>query len=461
MTYEEIYDFETLYAAYLAARKGKRKKQRTLEFEENLLENLKDISDDLTNGVYAPGEFERFKIFEPKERGIEAPAFKDKVVLHAVTDNGLYDAITSSFVRNNCANQRGKGTADAVIRLKQCFVHYYAQHKTADGWIIKCDIRHFFASIDHDILKAKLRKVVEKHGIDLRIYDLLCVYIDKAEGLPLGYQTSQLFALLMLDALDHYIEEELGFRFHVRGMDDFVALAPSREDAVRLLDAIREAVHENKLELNKKTAIFPMRNGVDFLGYHTYLTETGAVVQKLRKSSIQRIRKRIKRWRHDYAEGKITAEKIKSSFLAWDAHAAFGDTYALRQKYAKEVGEIIGEPVRTHRKLNSTRIQREKRREKQYRCIAAKRKRQFAMQAGYSRPGAPPWSEQEREGVYANCKTWNKSSRQYHQAESQRQPARVPDHASGQPQHQHVRRQLQRHLGADERSLREPAVGQL
>ncbi len=393
MTYEEICDFETLYTAYLAARKGKRKKRRTLEFEENLLENLKDISDDLSNGVYQPGEFERFKIFEPKERDIEAPAFKDKVILHAVADNGLYDAITSSFVRNNCANQRGKGTADAVIRLKQCFVRYYAQYKTADGWILKCDIRHFFASIDHDILKAKLRKVARKHDIDPRIYDLLCVYIDKAEGLPLGYQTSQLFALLMLDALDHYIEEELGFRFHVRGMDDFVVLAPTKEDAVRLLDTIRKAVHDSKLELNKKTAIFPMRNGVDFLGYHTYLTETGAVVQKLRKTSIQRIRKRIKRWLHDYAEGKITAEKIKSSFLAWDAHAAFGDTYALRQKYAKEVGEIIGEPIRIHKKINSTRIQREKRREKQYRCIEAKRRRQFAMQAGYSRPGVPPWSE--------------------------------------------------------------------
>lgn len=393
MTYEEICDFETLYTAYLAARKGKRKKRRTLEFEENLLENLKDISDDLSNGVYQPGEFERFKIFEPKERDIEAPAFKDKVILHAVADNGLYDAITSSFVRNNCANQRGKGTADAVIRLKQCFVRYYAQYKTADGWILKCDIRHFFASIDHDILKAKLRKVARKHDIDPRIYDLLCVYIDKAEGLPLGYQTSQLFALLMLDALDRYIEEELGFRFHVRGMDDFVVLAPTKEDAVRLLDTIRKAVHDSKLELNKKTAIFPMRNGVDFLGYHTYLTETGAVVQKLRKTSIQRIRKRIKRWLHDYAEGKITAEKIKSSFLAWDAHAAFGDTYALRQKYAKEVGEIIGEPIRIHKKINSTRIQREKRREKQYRCIEAKRRRQFAMQAGYSRPGVLPWSE--------------------------------------------------------------------
>ena len=182
MTYEELCDFEVLYAAYLAARKGKRKKRRTAEFEANLLDNLQSILMDLLDSTYLPGEFERFKIFEPKERDIEAPAFKDKVVLHAITDNGLYDAITTGFVRNNCANQKGKGTADAVIRLKQCLVRYYAEYGTADGWVLKCDIRHFFASINHDIIKAKLRRVFEKRGLDMRIYDLLVVYIDKTDG---------------------------------------------------------------------------------------------------------------------------------------------------------------------------------------------------------------------------------------------------------------------------------------
>lgn len=110
------------------------------------------------------------------------------MVLHAVTDNGLYDAITSGFIRNNCSNQKGKGTADAVIRLKQCFVRYYARYKTTSGWVLKCDIRHFFASIDHDVAKAKLLAVCENHGIDPRIFGLLCRYIDNSpQGLPLGY----------------------------------------------------------------------------------------------------------------------------------------------------------------------------------------------------------------------------------------------------------------------------------
>ena len=97
------------------------------------------------------------------------------------------------------------------------------------------------------------------------------------------------------------------------------------------------------------------------------------------------------RRRHDFAEGKISAEKIKERFLSWDSHAAYGETRELRKKYAKEVSDIIGEPVEIHRKLNSTRIQRERRRAKQLRCIAAKQQRALARKAGYRSPDLPPW----------------------------------------------------------------------
>lgn len=394
MEYETICSFETLYAAYLRARRGKRKKLRTQRFEANALESLYEIAEQLKDGSYRPGAFEHFKVYEPKERDIEAPAFEDKVVLHAVTDNGLYDAITSGFIRNNCSNQKGKGTADAVIRLKQCFVRYYARYKTASGWVLKCDIRHFFASIDHNVAKAKLLAVCEKYGIDPRIYELLCRYIDNSpQGLPLGYQTSQLLALLMLDALDHAVTETLGFPLYVRGMDDFVVIAYNKQDLQTLLREIRRLTGSIGLELNEKTAIFPLENGVDFLGFHTYFTKTGGVVQKLRRSSLKRMKDRIKRWRHEYAEGRISAEKIRDSFQAWDAHAAFGDTWGIRSKLAKEVEGIIGIKVPIHRKLNSTRAQRKARRERQQRFIEKKRRRAFDCETQHRtrNPDTPPW----------------------------------------------------------------------
>ena len=122
--------------------------------------------------------FEVFTVFEPKKRLVQAPAFVDKVVLHAVTDNILYDAICKSFIRDNHASQIGKGTHDGLMRLKHHMVDYYRKNKTAEGWVLKCDVRHFFASIDHDLLKAKLKALCIKRGVDMEIYDLMCIYID-------------------------------------------------------------------------------------------------------------------------------------------------------------------------------------------------------------------------------------------------------------------------------------------
>lgn len=380
MNYNILFDPNTIYDSFKVSCKHKKTKLRTRQFKENLVDNLYDIQQDLFNECYIPGDFERFKVFEPKERNIEAPAFKDKIVLHEITDNGLYEAITSSFIRNNCSNQIYKGISDAMIRVKHCLLRYYSQYHSADGWILKCDIHHFFASIDHDIIKEKLRRICVKFRINKKIFDLLCVYIDKTEGLPLGYQTSQLLALLMLNDLDHYITEARGYNLYVRGMDDFIIIGHTKKELQDLLVDITHQLDGIHLQLNEKTAIFPMRNGVDFLGYHHYLTESGAVIQKLRKSSVKKVKQRVKDWRYLYENHLVSAQDIKASFLAWDAFAAYGDTYELRRKLANKVEDIINESIVIHRKYNSTRRQREARRMKQERCIAEKRRRQFERQ---------------------------------------------------------------------------------
>jgi hypothetical protein len=119
---------------------------------------------------------------------------------------------------------------------------------------------------------------------------------------------------------------------------------------------------KNKLELNKKTAIFPLRNGLDFLGFHTYLTDSGKVIRKLGKKSLDRLKSDIRYWQKAYPQGEIEKSKIKEKWKAWDAHAAHGDTYALREKYAKIVGAIIGEHLQPCRKITSIRVARYRRR---------------------------------------------------------------------------------------------------
>ena len=222
MTYEELCSFEVLYKAYLEARKGKRSKSKTIEYESHALACTEKLSRKLAvcnvrqpDGSirqqirYVPSKFEVFAVYEPKRRMVHAPAFVDKVVLHALVDNILYDALTKSFIRDSHASQTGKGTDDGLMRLKTHMVDYYRREgHGADGWVLKGDVRHFFASIDHRKLKRKLKAVLDKRGVDPRVYELLCIYIDVMEdGLPLGYQTSQLFALMFLDEFDHIKSE--------------------------------------------------------------------------------------------------------------------------------------------------------------------------------------------------------------------------------------------------------------
>lgn len=395
LTYQEICDFEVLYKAYLEARKRKRKKPGTAQYEANALACTNKLSHILSTKEYRPSKFEVFYVYEPKKRLVQAPAFVDKVVLHAITDNVLYDALTRSFIRDNYASQKGKGTHDGLGRLRYFMLDYYRKYGTTEGWVLKCDVHHFFASIDHDKLKAKLWAVLQKRGVDPEIYEILCTYIDTTEGLPLGYQTSQLLALMFLDEFDHAIKEKFGMRYYGRYMDDFFIIHRDKATLQRLLKEVRKMMDELGLELNGKTGIFPLRNGIDFLGFHSYLTEDGGVVQKLRRDSIERMKAKIRMWRRDYPLGKITKEEIIVSFTAWDAHAAHGDTYSLRTKYANQVSEIIGEKVRPRRKITSCEKVRDMRKVRVARQEYKKRKmaseRSGAISCTSRPEEIPPW----------------------------------------------------------------------
>lgn len=207
-TFDEICTFPVVYDAYLAARRGKRSKAATAKYEAHALENVSNLVYILRTQLYRPGPFHLFTVYEPKERLVQAPAFTDKVVQHALVDNVVYERLTRSFILDNYASQIGKGLHFGLDRLSGFMTDYWNKHHTAEGWVLKCDVRKFFASIDHDILKTKLLAL----DFEPEIYTMLCNYIDSTDGLPLGYQTSQLFALLFLDRFDHYVKEVLSIR---------------------------------------------------------------------------------------------------------------------------------------------------------------------------------------------------------------------------------------------------------
>ena len=361
MNFKEISSFETLYKAYKRARRKKRSKPGTAHYEANALNATAKLSHILRSGKYKPGPFEIFKVYEPKERIVQAPAFVDKVVQHALVDNYLYELLTKSFIRDSTATQIGRGTHDGLNRIQNHMRDYFRKRKGkdevrrradglprrpisewdyADGWVLKADVTKFFHSINHDIIKEMLAKKIE----DKQVLNLMYAYIDVSEGLPLGYQTSQLLALMYLDPFDHWIKERLQIKYYGRYMDDFYLIHEDKAYLKHCLAEITERLGKLGLTLNDKTGITPLRNGIDFLGFRLYLTDTGKVVKKLRHKSTKRIKARIKKWAKDQEQGKADLDHVWHSYRAWNAHAAHGDTRELRIRIRRLMSENFKEP---------------------------------------------------------------------------------------------------------------------
>ena len=154
------------------------------------------------------------------------------------------------------------------------------------------------------------------------------------------------------------MKERLRIKYYVRYMDDFLLIHPDKKYLQYCQKEIETYLGKLRLELNEKTNIFPLRHGVDFLGFHTYITESGQIVRKLRRSSLKAMSGKIRKWKKDYPAGKVTQKQILDSWTSWDAHAAHGNTYTLRQKIASQVSEIIGIPLRCHAPIRLSKKQK-------------------------------------------------------------------------------------------------------
>lgn len=324
--FEVMADFNRLYSAYLEARKGKRWKYAVVRFEVNLLENLMALHFLLTSRKYRPSPYNYFLVHEPKERLIMYNGFRDNIIQHSLCENVLEPRLVKTFIVDNYASQKGKGTHFGLDRLKMFMQRYYRQFG-ADGWVLKCDIRKYFYSINHDVLKSQLRRIIDDPGV-LWLLDLI---IDSTEGpgIPIGNHTSQWFAVLYLSGLDHMIKERLGIKFYGRYMDDFFLIHPDKDYLIYCLEEIKKFLVPLGLELNHKTAVFPLTQGIDFLGFRTYMTDSGKVVRKIRRDSKNRIRRKLKKFRHLLDEGRIDFETVVQSYSSWTGHAEHRNSYHL------------------------------------------------------------------------------------------------------------------------------------
>ena len=201
--------FGELYKGLKKACRNVRWKDSVVGYEANGLKNTEQLKEELENGSYKISKYQIFQIHEPKERTIIATRIKDRQFQRSLCDNGLYEDICEHFIRDNVACQIGRGTDDAMNRLKVHIQRFYRKHGI-DGWVLKCDIHHFFPETSHEIAK----KTIDKYVSDNEAKDSVHKIIDSfggEKGIGLGSQISQLIQLSVLNDLDHYIKERLHF----------------------------------------------------------------------------------------------------------------------------------------------------------------------------------------------------------------------------------------------------------
>lgn len=330
--YDQIYDFNNLYRAYLASRKSKRETREVIQFEMNAGPNLCKLQEELRSEIYRLSGYYHFTIHDPKTREIYALHYRDRILQHSLCDHVLAPFFEKHLIYDNAACRKNKGTLFAINRMNGFLYEHYRTNGT-HGYFLKCDVRKYFDNIDHEILKSRLQAVVD----DPRTLRLLFHIIDSYEvtagkGIPMGNQTSQWFALYYLDPLDRLIKEKLQIKHYTRYMDDMILVSKSKDVLNSVLNEMRSVLNALKLEFNGKTQIFPISHGVEYLGWRFYLKENGKVIRKLKTHSKTRWKHRLRKLKKDYAAGKITVRKINESLQSYRNHLSYGNTRKMYRK---------------------------------------------------------------------------------------------------------------------------------
>jgi RNA-directed DNA polymerase len=322
--YHQVYDFENLYGAYLKARKSKRYRREVLKFTERLEENLINIQNELLWKTYRPRRVRQFYVWEPKKRLISAPAFYDRVVHHALC-NVIEPIFDNSFIHHSYACRMDKGTHEAVNTFQKQLRQ--AKRKWSKVYCLKIDVRRYFPSINHRILYS----IIERKIKDPDLLWLIKTIIDSNPGdtgIGIGALTSQLFANIYLDQLDHFAKEVLRLKYYIRYMDDIVILAPNKRELHTVLAEIENFLW-NKLRLttNSKTQIMPINRGVTFLGYRIWPTH-----RRLKGQSKRRIKRKMRVYQKLYKEGRVDLEEIRASLMSWLGHVKHCNSHNLQEK---------------------------------------------------------------------------------------------------------------------------------
>jgi RNA-directed DNA polymerase len=347
--WEKITSFPNLLTAFHRAAQGKRSQPAVAAFEFRLEENLLSLQQELRAEIYQPGRYASFYIHEPKKRLISAAPFRDRVVHHALV-RVIEPLFERQFVFDSYANRAGKGTHRALDRC----THYLRRFR----YVLPMDVRQFFPSIDHAVLLGILcqtladiktlnlcQKIIAsgegvlKDEYEMAFFagdDLLAAI--RPRGLPIGNLTSQFWANVYLNGLDHLIKRVLKCRGYVRYVDDLLLFSDSKaelhiwnNEVSQYLARLRLTLHENMAQPR------PCACGVPFLGFQVFPDH-----RRLKRPKLLYARRRFKTLAAQARSGAVGRVHFNASLQGWINHVRYADTWGLRKSLLNELGILEG-----------------------------------------------------------------------------------------------------------------------
>ncbi len=330
--YETLCSLENLQLAFKKAKRGKLKKWYVKKFEKNLEAELFKMKGELENFFYQPRPLKRFVIRDPKTRVIHASAFRDRVVHHAVC-NLIEPIFEKTFIQDSYASRKGKGSHKALFRLDEFkrkasrsgrLVSGAKDNNMVVGFFLKADIKHYFDTVDHEVLM----RIIKKKISDKKVLRLIKIILDagaksSGKGMPIGNLTSQVFANVYLNELDYFVKQKLKEKFYLRYLDDFIIFGNSKKALEDLKWKISQFLKIIKLELHPdKSKIYPIHNGIAFVGYRIFYNH-----RLLRKSSLKKFEKNMASLKENAEQ-----EQIKKIIAGWYGYAIWANTFNFRNK---------------------------------------------------------------------------------------------------------------------------------
>lgn len=321
--YDTICSLENLQLADQKARKGKLRSYGVRKHDAKKEENILKLRKMLLDGTFKTSKYEVFQIHEPKTRDIyRLPYFPDRIVHHAVM-NVLEPIWVSVFTADTYSCIKNRGIHAAAKNIKKAL----REDPKGTSFCLKLDIRKYYNSIDHEVLKKIIRRKLK----DKRLLRLLDETIDSAEGVPIGNYLSQYYANLYLAYFDHWIKEDKKVKYYYRYADDIVILAPDKAYLHKLLREIKGYLANNlKLEVKDNWQVFPVESrGIDFVGYVFFHTHT-----RMRKSIKQRLCRKVARL--NKRKEPLTEEEFKQAVCPWWGWAKYCDSKNLINELSKK-----------------------------------------------------------------------------------------------------------------------------